>query len=464
MSVVYERFGVTVHEGDCLDVLPTLPDQSVDAVITDPPYELAFMGRAWDSSGIAFNTAVWTECLRVLKPGGHILAFGGSRTWHRLACAIEDTGFELRDSIAWLYGNGFPKSLDVSKAIDRGRDDRTAILRVTAWLADARDQAGLTNQQIDAVFGFDGMARHWTTQLATASVPPLHHWERLRELLCFGGEMDDEVQRLNDRKGTEGNPRVDRVVSERGWNEVYQSDRHVLNPGTPVLDEATQWKGWGTALKPAFEPIVVGRKPLTGTVAATVLTYGTGALNIDACRTPAGQDYREKCASVVGLDSNRNGDAYGEWTGARVDSAHVAGRWPTNVVLDGLVARELDEEDRASRFFPVFRWEAKASSSERPRVADVSHPTVKPLALMRWLVRLVTPPAGVVLDPFLGSGTTAQAVRAEGFRCIGIEREPSYIELIRARLDARPPQQSEAAAPVPQTLDLLDLLDEGGAA
>jgi hypothetical protein len=237
---------------------------------------------------------------------------------------------------------------------------------------------------------------------------------------------------------------------------------------------------------------VVARKPLAGTVAGNVLEPGVGALHIDGCRVAAGQDYRDKCASVVGLDSNRTGDAYGEWKGVRTDSAHAAGRWPSNVVLThsatpdgvdlcvdecvpGCPERELDEQSGnrpsganpvretaakfqgvyrdseartmprtpargaesggASRFFPVFRFEAKAPTAERPRVDGVAHPTVKPLALMRWLVRLVTPPGGTVLDPFLGSGTTAQAARAEGLRCVGIEREESYLPLIRARLD-----------------------------
>ncbi|AZF93956.1 DNA methylase [Mycobacterium phage Rhynn] len=316
---------VDLRLGDCRDILTELEDNSVDSIVTDPPYELGFMGKKWDGSGIAFDVEMWEQCLRVLKPGGHLLAFGGSRTWHRLTVAIEDAGFEIRDSIAWLYGSGFPKSLDVSKAIDK----------------------------------------------------------------AAGAER-----------------------------------------------EVRQWQGWGTALKPAFEPIVVARKPLAGTVAANVLEHGTGALNIDACRIPAGQDYRDKCASVVGLDSNRNGAAYGEWTGARADSAHEEGRWPTNVVLDEAQAAELGEPQR---FFPVFKYQAKAPTKERPSYVNedgnkVAHNTVKPLALMRWLVKLVTPPGGVVLDPFAGSGTTVEACLLEGFDCIAIEKGADYIPLIEHRI------------------------------
>ncbi|AYQ99088.1 methyltransferase [Mycobacterium phage BaboJay] len=395
---------VLIHLGDCRDILAELEDASVDSIVTDPPYELGFMGKKWDGSGIAFDVEMWEQCLRVLKPGGHLLAFGGSRTWHRLTVAIEDAGFEIRDSIAWLYGSGFPKSLDVSKAIDKAAGAEREVIGTR--------RAGITPG--------GGLVRNGVTEA--------------------------EKQRL--------------VTA-------------------PATDAARQWQGWGTALKPAFEPIVVARKPLAGTVAANVLEHGTGALNIDACRIPAGQDYRDKCASVVGLDSNRNGAAYGEWTGARTDSAREEGRWPTNVVLDDAQAAELDAQTGyqrdgthvgrnrdgsahtnevygarkndtrdvgygggggGSRFFPVFKYQAKAPTKERPSYVNedgnkVAHNTVKPLALIRWLVKLVTPPGGVVLDPFAGSGTTVEACLLEKFRCIAIENEPDYIPLIEQRLE-----------------------------
>ncbi|WAB09018.1 DNA methyltransferase [Mycobacterium phage Monet] len=373
---------VDLRLGDCRDILTELEDASVDAILTDPPYELAFMGKKWDNSGIAFDVEMWEQCLRVLKPGGHLLAFGGSRTWHRLTVAIEDAGFEIRDSIAWLYGSGFPKSLDVAKAIDKAAGaTRTEVIGVKPGHENFVDRDGYKSVKGDgALSGEGGFARPWMS--------------------------DPEASARYHQKFA------------------------------PATDAAKQWQGWGTALKPAFEPIVVARKPLVGTVAANVLEHGTGALNIDACRIPAGQDYRDKCASVVGLDSNRNGAAYGEWTGARTDSAREEGRWPTNVVLDEAQAAELGEPQR---FFPVFKYQAKAPTKERPSYvnedgAKVAHSTVKPLTLMRWLARLVCPPGGAILDPFAGSGTTAEACLLEGFDCIAIENEADYIPLIEHRI------------------------------
>jgi hypothetical protein len=216
-----------VFHGDCRDVLRGLPDNSVDSIVTDPPYELGFMGKKWDSSGIAYDVTVWAECLRVLKPGGHVLAFGGSRTWHRLAVAVEDAGFELRDSIAWIYGSGFPKSLDVSKAIDK---------------MDAK------GERLARSFHFT----NWCRQ----------HAER-------------EV--IGQRKAARSTGRL-----EAWGNDIeVPSDFDITLAKTP---EAQKWQGWGTALKPAFEPVVVGRKPLVGTVAENVFQWGVGGLNIDGSR------------------------------------------------------------------------------------------------------------------------------------------------------------------------------------
>lgn len=390
MKPYYQDDAVTLYHGDCRTVLPTLGDASVESVVTDPPYELAFMGRRWDASGVAFDPAVWSECLRVLKPGGHMLAFGGSRTWHRLACAVEDAGFEIRDSIAWLYGSGFPKSLDVSKAIDRAAGAE-------------REVVGLSR-------------RH-------------------------GGGV-------------------------AGAGSSYEVSPVVPVLTAPATPDAERWLGWGTALKPAFEPVVVARKPLAGTVAANVLAHGAGALNIDACRVATG----ETLGRTNGIRNPGDASSFliGDGSGRFDRSDSAGGRWPTNVALDQHTAAEIDQQSGettstlrgkdydtdkawfgggraspanthadsggASRFFPVFRYEAKAPTSERPRAGDVAHPTVKPLDLMRWLVRLVTPPGGLVLDPFAGSGTTAEACVIEGFRCVTIEREADYLPLITARL------------------------------
>jgi DNA modification methylase len=449
----YRDEQVTLHCADSLDLLPTLPDASVDAIVTDPPYELGFMGKSWDSTGIAYNTELWRHCWRVLKPGGHLVAFGAPRTYHRLAVAIEDASFEIRDSLHWVFGSGFPKGQDIAKSIDKRRDDRERVLQVTAWLAAARDAAGWANRRIDALWGFDGMAGHWTTQGKAASVPTLEQWQRLRAELGFDDtEILPLVEVLNGRKHTLAESWAQREIVGQ-HSRIRQPSDVFTNLGTgdydvtaPASGAARKWQGWNTSLKPAHEPIVLARKS-TGfeSTVANVLLHGTGALNIDGCRTEAGEDYREKCASVVGIASSRNGATLGEWTGARENSAHPAGRWPTDVLfghgpacIDG-GACQLDcpvaELGANARFFPVFRYEAKAPRSERPRGADGTvHTTVKPLALMQWLVRLVTPPGGTVLEPFAGSGTTLEACVLEGFNAIGIEREQAYADLCVARL------------------------------
>ena len=619
MSVYYEDDRVTLLHGDCLDVLRSLPDASVDAVCTDPPYNLSFMAKPWDAHGgqedagfaywlaglidgeghfaikrhtrgthapyftlkmradeagtlamirrkfghgtiqqdsgtnpmlrwtlgdkagcqalvdlldkyplrakkmvdfwpwreaviewtsrprgnrwhgaanddrmaalrtrlmetRKFNEVAWsgnefqdwcrlwaTECLRVLKPGGHLLAFGGARTWHRLAGGIEDAGFEIRDSIAWLFGSGFPKSMDVSKAIDRSTGENHARqLEFTAWMR----STGITAAQINAATD-SFMGSHYLTDRKQAAIATAEMFDRLRSLLP---EIPERIERLvAERTGIEWTDYVNRpVVNERfraatGRAEQgtggYAFGEHFADTSA-ATDESARWQGWGTALKPAFEPIVVARKPLAGTVAATVLAHGTGAMNIDACRLGGDRAYRDKCASVVGLASNRNGDAYGEWSGAREDSAHALGRWPANAVLDESQATVLDEQngsneddllDGASRFFYV----AKADSGERPRVGGVVHPTVKPLELMRWLVRLVTPPGGVVLEPFAGSGTTVEACLLEGFKCVAIEREADYLPLILQRINRRRDPVA-AVKGAGEDGGLFDLLDDGG--
>lgn len=416
-----------ILHGNNLDILPTLPDNSIDSIVTDPPYELGFMGKKWDSSGIAYSVELWQQCLRVLKPGGHLLSFGGTRTWHRVAVGIEDAGFEIRDSMAWLYGSGFPKSLDVSKAIDKA--------------------AGAERE----VIGF-------RTSPYTASFTSL-------------------------------NKSLENHVDENSYRQVPLSA-----PSTP---EAQQWQGWGTALKPAFEPIVVARKPIEGTVANNVLKYGTGGLNIDGSRI-AGE-----VSSVPMAEWSRSGTTGStDKRSGEMSQPHSQGRWPANIILDPYTAELLDEQsgqtksragllsnpnfkgflgsdstDRseatmqghndaggASRFFYV----AKASKRDRnegldellettaadmvdrepdsagmnsPRAgagrtsgAKNFHPTVKPTTLMEYLIKLVTPPGGVVLDPFTGSGSTGKAAILQGFDFIGIEMTEEYLSIIEGRL------------------------------
>lgn len=492
--------GLTLLLGDCREVMAGLEPESFDAVVTDPPYDLTsgkkggtgerslnldspygrarigtggFMGATWDATGVAFDPETWRAVYRVLKPGGWVLAFGATRTWHRLVCAIEDAGFEVRDQAAaltgqdapglmWMYGNGFPKSLDVAKAIDKA--------------------AGAEREVI-------------------ATGEPLRRMIPGARQNATGSWVKDD--------GREFVP----TVTE------------------PATAEAAEWDGWGTALKPAWEPIAVARKPLAGTVAQNVLAYGTGALNIDGCRVSAVTgDYAHQPNDLGKRDDETN------WRiEARKVPPHDAGRWPSNVLFThsancepagtavipgnirlnptvvaareniakgaekerrrgqrghgnadgtetievwdcapGCPVAELDRQSGvltsganptrrgsdkfrdaygefagqreceaargadsggASRFFPVFKYEPKAPQAERPRLPDgTAHNTVKPLDLMCWLVRLVSRRDALILDPFAGSGTTGEACVVEGRRCVLIERDPRFAELVKVRL------------------------------
>lgn len=417
-----------VYAGDCLEVLRELPDNSVDAVVTDPPYGLGntspelvaetitkwvggdrefipegrgFMGRPWDA--FVPPVAVWDECLRVLKPGGHALVFAGSRTQDLMTLGLRLAGFDIRDTIMWLYGSGFPKSKDVSDSMSRHlAGDRSTsgpapdIYRVTAFLRAARDAAGFTNRQLDEVFKTNGMAGHWTSQASQPAVPSSRQWEILKKLLGFGDELDELVAALGSTERPED------------WGAGDGNDGPFLG-SLRSSGELAAPGAWGTSLKPAYEPVIVARKPTVGSTTSNVNVYGTGGLNIAGCRT-----------------ATKGEDAHNE-----------DGRWPLNVVTDELQAAEIDKwapSERPARFFPQFRYEAKASSEERPNVGGVQHPTVKPLDLMRWLCRLVTPPGGLILEPFAGSGTTVEAAVLEGFRCTAVERQPEYLPLIESRL------------------------------
>lgn len=383
----YQDDTVTLWHGNCLAVLREMPDNSIDSIVTDPPYGLSqitsaqiadvitawvtgnreamptgrgFMGAEWDV--FVPPPAVWDECLRVLKPGGHLLAFAGTRTMDLMGLSIRLAGFEIRDSHAWLHGSGFPKAMDVAKAI--------------------------TGHQMG----------HGSNSVAIRRAT-----------------MGDEYV----PSGVRGNRDGPKRRSDTGM-----SDRTLR----PTAD-AERWRGWATALKPAFEPIVMARKPIDGTVAANVLKHGTGALNISGCRIGDGR----RTNQPMGAPEN----SYGGYSGDAISGSTI-GRWPANVILDESQAAVLDAQSGtsyddtggASRFFYV----AKADTAERPKVGGVAHATVKPLSLMQWLVRLVTPPGGVVLDPYAGSGTTAEACIIERFRCVVIEREDDHLPLILARI------------------------------
>ena len=372
-----------LHHGDCLEVLRSMPDCSVDSIVTDPPYGLSFMGKKWDYDVPSVD--VWVECLRVLKPGGHLLAFAGTRTQHRMAVRIEDAGFEIRDMIAWVYGSGFPKSLDVSKAIDKNNGEVGRLLRFTEWMR----TTGLTSKQIDQATETN-MGGHYLTAKSQPAIPTRRLWSKLRPL-C--GQVPDWVDELVERIEAEREVVGSRKQrgSPNGVAPFNTASSDVETITAPSTDAAKQWQGWGTALKPALEPITVARKPLVGTVAENVLQHGTGAINVD---------------------------------GGRVEG----GRWPANFIHDGS-EEATDLLKDSARFF----YCAKASKADR---GENHHPTVKPTDLMRYLCRLVTPPEGIVLDPFMGSGSTGKAAMLEGFHFIGIERDADYLEIAKARITA----------------------------
>lgn len=379
---------------DCIAAMKEMPDNSVDSIVTDPPYELGFMGKSWDSSGIAFNVEVWTEALRVLKPGGHLIAFSGSRTYHRMAVAIEDAGFEIRDQIMWIYGSGFPKSHNISKRIDKAENT--------------------------------------------------------------------EVWQNNNYGG--GNSKCEKCGKWMISGSPCQCPKEPIEYKT---DAAKQWDGWGTALKPAHEPMVLARKPLIGTVANNVLTYGVGGLNIDASRV--GQGTGE--IKIVEYPDIR-GNNYNNANGVVEYTIKDQGRWPANIIhdgsdevveyfgeparffycakaskrdrnegLDGIVGKEVGAKGNG-----LARKCATCSASvldgcdcpDRTFVNPVKanhHPTVKPTDLMRYLCKLVTPFGGIILDPFMGSGSTGKAAILDGFDFIGIEQSEEYIKIAEARIN-----------------------------
>ena len=509
----------TIIHGDCLEELKKLEDNSVDAVICDPPYGLSntkpkqvadvlkawvtgdtvsvpakrggFMGADWDS--FVPPPAVWEECMRVLKPGGHMAVFAGARTQDLMGLSIRLAGFEIRDTLGWIYGSGFPKSMDISKAIDKA-----------------------------------------------------------------AGAEREVVGKSPHKSGIRNSP--------RGHYTVGGTKAEAYNITAPATSEAARWDGWGTALKPAIEPIILARKPLDGTVANNVLAHGVGGLNIDACRVGMSDADREYIESrISGFDNTRSIGGNGAYSGGQVmdraeaydgskgrfpanvlldehaakemdkqsvgtraekpsksgnsgatvqgatwkrwdkpgekiagyedsggasrffpvfkseeETPETKGRFPANVLLDEHAAAEMDKQSvgtraekpsksgtagatvqeatwkcwhkpgeeiagyndsgGASRFFPVFKYQAKAPKRERPVIVredgtKVQHPTVKPLKLMEWLVTLITPEGGTILDPFAGSGTTLQAATNKGFHPIGIEADADYIQLIHKRME-----------------------------
>ena len=375
--------------GDCLEVMQGMEGDSIDSIVTDPPYGLDFMGKNWDH-GVP-GEVFWKEALRVAKPGAYMLAFGGTRTYHRLACAIEDAGWEIRDCIMWAYGSGFPKSMDISKAIDKKLGAKRA------------ERGGVGEHDGNIDFGMKNKCPKCGKSYFSAN-----------PCTC---------------------PREDKIA---------------------VTDEAKKWNGWGTCLKPAYEPIILARKPPEGTVADNVLKHGVGGLNIDACRVPTDENITIHSPARETLLESGHKDL-GTWT-------NTQGRFPANLIHDGSDevlacfpdnvkggtwnntkgARHFENNGKpteyvnkgkdmsigsAARFF----YCTKASKKERGD--GNNHPTVKPISLMKYLVQLVTPTGGTVFDPFMGSGTTGIAAIQLNDKFVGIEREPDYFNIAKKRLE-----------------------------
>ena len=371
---------VEIVNGDSLLVLQLLDDNSVDAIVTDPPYGLAFMGKKWDYD--VPSEELWRQCFRVLKAGGHLLCFAGTRTQHRMAVRIEDAGFEIRDMIAWVYGSGFPKSLDVSKAIDKRGGATVGFESFRDAVKTAMNKNQISRAKLQEALG-NFMLSHYLTAGSQPAIPNWRDYQIIRDTVGLG-DAYDEMFRPEAEREVVGQHQTD--MGGLGGERLGQKGGDITIAAT---HEAKQWQGWGTALKPALEPITVARKPLIGTVAENVLQHGTGAINVDGCR--------------------------------------VGERWPANFIHDG--SEEVtDLLGSAARFFYC------AKASKRDRDEGNNHPTVKPTDLMRYLCRLVTPPDGTVLDPFMGSGSTGKAAVLEGFRFIGIEREEEYCEIAKARI------------------------------
>ena len=512
---------IDLRLGDCLSVMAGLPENSVDTILTDPPYGLTFMGKDWDRGvpGVAF----WEQALRVAKPGAMLLAMGGTRTFHRLVCAIEDAGWEVRDSMAWLYGSGFPKSYDISKGIDKVNGETGRLLKFTRWFRSTGiTRAETTKLMIDAGHITDNgtMAGHYfaNSEAGQPAIPTRAIWSTLRP---YCGDIpkwvDELVERIEAEREVVGSKSTNKTVYQRIGDNNISGDVDITAPATPA---AQLWHGWGTALKPAMELICVAMKPIEGTYVNNALTWGVAGLWIDGGRVEGEYKWRASDSTIEGQIFK---------AGSFGDKPHRLGRFPANVIHDGSdevtglfpsphgagYARQGNDMERkgniyftkgismnngmrfgdsgsASRFF----YCAKASRAERnaglegmeDRESNVSgiatdthrckvcgkwidsspskqkrearpksscwcdnpvpsdvitqnrftknhHPTVKPIALMRYLVRLTkTPTGGVVLDPFMGSGTTGIACVLEGRDFIGIEREADYLEIAEKRI------------------------------
>ena len=415
--------------GDCLDKLKELEDNSIDSIVTDPPYGLSFMGKQWDYD--VPSQEIWEECMRVLKPGGHLLSFAGSRTYHRMAVRIEDAGFEIRDQIMWVYGSGFPKSRNIGKDIEK---------------------------------------------------------------IKVGG-----IKNLK-QVGTKQGIKVETGTSGYSYSKEYVPGKSMggkqISGDIPVYEITNEWGGWGTALKPAHEPIVMARKPLSGkTVGNNVLEWGTGGINIDDSRIPTDEELGRFQVDGNGPLSPKHGFNNNSMSkGDKFIEGNPNGRFPANIIFDEEAGKLLDEQSGYGRSFKsksdyegiqgtqnIFkgtygkntgqlyddsggasRFFYCPKTSKGDRNEGNIHPTVKPTDLMLYLIRLVTPKSGVTLDPFMGSGSTGKAAVRGGFDFIGIEREKEYMEIAESRInyEISNPYKEETDKKVEVKAEVVDKLNQ----
>ena len=415
--------------GDSLEELKKLPENSIDSIVTDPPYGLSaprnsgktskggFMGKKWDYD--VPQVELWRECLRALKPGGHMLAFAGTRTQHRMAVNIEDAGFEIRDVIAWHYASGFPKSLNIGKAIDK-RKDWDIYDGFSKKIKRIRDRLGLTKRQAFEKCNFTAKTFGGNSWFEDGRIPSLEDYK----LIKLGLDLDSSFDELFK------NVQRELLSKERNWGNAGHIP--VSGYGTfEVTKGASIYEGWGTALKPAMEMISVCRKPLSEkTIAANVLKWGTCGINIDDSRVGNEERFNASVGNKSGGNSlNMSSVGMPE----NVEGKNVTGRWPANLIHDGS-DEVVDNFPHTKNSGSAARFFYCAKSSKVERGEGNNHPTVKPLKLMQYLTKLVTPPDGTVLDPFMGSGTTGVACANNDFDFVGIEIDTDYVEIARSRI------------------------------
>ena len=427
-----------LYNGNMLNMMEIIEPNSIDAIVTDPPYELNFMNKSWDNSGIAFQKETWRKCHDALKSGGYMLVFGGSRTFHRIACAIEDAGFEIRDTIMWLYGSGFPKSMDISKQIDKRGGKSTSWFG--EYLKNVLKERNMTQSDLSKHFlskngGITGCVHNW---VEGKNMPTVKQFNEICEILDLPFEKMKEAEReVIGKKEYTDNKNIMSVSN-------YNGERIHLDITIPSTDLAKQWDGWGTNLKPSFEPIIVARKPLKDSLVNNIIENGVGGINIDECRVELNGDKKTRS----GCKTREDNISHLKFRANQVNKEdNSKGRFPSNTILTyddsdfDEVCGGLGDEGSASRYFYC------AKTSKRDRNEGLSsnnkniHPTVKPTSLMQYLIRLVTPKGGTVLDPFNGSGSTGKACMYENadrnanYKYIGVELTEEYLPISKARIE-----------------------------